>query len=448
MNGELVGEWTINRSGTPIFHYTETWAESPRARGLSLSLPLTADREIRGQAVDHYFDNLLPDNPDIRRRIRERYGLRSTGAFDLLEAIGRDCVGAVQLLPPDREPIRWNQIDAELLSAADVGRALRAVTATPLPGHRMSDAEEDFRISIAGAQEKTALLHMGGAWYRPHNATPTTHILKLPLGIIGNFRGDFSNSVENEWLCARLLRELGLPVADTEMAIFDGQKTLVVKRFDRRWIGVDGNAVRASGFVPPPGAWIARLPQEDFCQATGRPPAQRYEADGGPSIEEIVQILSGSENADRDRMHFVLAQFTFWLLAATDGHGKNFSIHHLAGGAFAMTPLYDVLSTWPVIGRGARQLPIQDARLAMAVSGRNRHYKIAEIHARHWHALAHRVGGAKLWRRMRELAAAVDSVVDRVGARLPHGFPDVVISKIARGTRRQAQKFLAAAATS
>jgi serine/threonine-protein kinase HipA len=102
MNGELVGEWTASRTGTPLFRYADAWPQSPRARALSLSLPITADLVVRGAVVDNYFDNLLPDNPDIRRRIRERFGTRSTEAFDLLEAIGRDCVGAVQLLPSRR----------------------------------------------------------------------------------------------------------------------------------------------------------------------------------------------------------------------------------------------------------------------------------------------------------------------------------------------------------
>ncbi len=443
MNGELVGEWTTSRIGASIFRYARTWAESPHVRALSLSLPLTADREIRGPTVDHYFDNLLPDSPDVRRRIRDRFGLRSTDALDLLEAIGRDCVGAVQLLPPDAAPLRWNQIDAEPLSTDDVERILTAVTA-PSGFGRGSEHMDDFRISIAGTQEKTALLQMGASWFRPRNATPTTHILKLPLGIIGNFRGDFSHSVENEWLCSIFLRELGLSVADTQAAQFGSQKALVVRRFDRRWIGTGDAAVQRPGFTAEPGAWIARLPQEDFCQATGRPPTLRYESEGGPSVPEILEILARSEAADRDRTDFVLAQLAFWLLAATDAHGKNFSIHHLPGGAFRMTPLYDVLSAWPVIGRRANQLPLQDAKLAMAIAGRNRHCKIVEIHAPHWQALALRVGGAALWKRMHDMVESAAPALDRISEKLPRDFPEIVIDKVAAGVRAQARKFLEA----
>jgi serine/threonine-protein kinase HipA len=445
MNGELVGDWTTLRSGTAIFRYAESWVKSSRARALSLSLPITADREVRGPTVDHYFDNLLPDNPDIRRRIRERFKLRTTQAFDLLEAIGRDCAGAVQLLPPSLEPAGWAHINAQPLSEADVEKLLRSVTAPPSLGAREDASGEDFRISIAGAQEKTALLSMGGAWYRPLGATPTTHILKLPLGVIGNFRGDFSDSVENEWLCAQLLREFGLPVADTRMATFGRQKALVVTRFDRRWIGADQNAVAQRGFVPAKKVWIARLPQEDFCQATGRPPTRRYESDGGPSIEEILGILANSDEADRDRTHCVLAQLAFWLFAATDGHGKNFSIHHRVGGRFELTPLYDVISAWPVIGKGANQLPMQDAKLAMALPGRTRHYRISDIQARHWHALAQRTAVAGLWAEMRNFVESAEEAIRRVERVLPNDFPERVIGRVATGLRRQAQNFLSSA---
>jgi len=443
MNGERVGEWTTLRTGTPVFRYDASWVESPSARALSLSVPITADREVRGEAVDYYFDNLLPDSSEIRRRIRTRFQTRSTDPFDLLSAIGRDCVGAVQLLPPDQTPAGWNRIAAEPLTDAGVEAKLREVTiAAPLG----AEEQNEFRISLAGAQEKTALLRMSGRWFQPARATPTTHILKLPLGLVGNFRGDFSDSVENEWLCAQLLREIGLPVAESEVASFGEQRVLVVKRFDRRWSGVTAEEAQRRSFRPTRGTWIARLPQEDFCQASGLPPTRRYESEGGPSIQSALTLLGGGAYPDEDQTTFLLAQLSFWLLAAIDGHGKNFSIFHQRGSTYVLTPLYDVLSAWPVIGHGRNELPLERAKLAMAVRGRRPHYRIDEITGRHWRELSDRVGLANLWNRMQTLVAETSAALDRLEAVLPPDFPERVYTRIRKGVLSQARRFTATAA--
>jgi serine/threonine-protein kinase HipA len=438
MNGDRVGEWGTSRHGASYFRYDESWVSSRQARPLSLSLPFTADLEIRGAQVDDYFDNLLPDNLAIRNRIRARFRTASTDAFDLLTAIGRDCVGAVQLLPPDDTPIGWDHIEVERLTEREVEQLLAQVTATsPLT----SDERDEFRISITGAQEKTALLGMGGAWFRPRHATPTTHILKLPLGIIGGFRGDFSDSVENEWLCTQFLRELGLPVAESQVATFGTQRALVVTRFDRRWIGADESAIQKARFKPGKGVWIARLPQEDFCQATGRPYTQKYEADGGPSIGESLDLLNNSESAESDKRHFLLAQLTFWLLAATDGHGKNFSIYHRAGGTYGMTPLYDVLSAWPIIGARNNQLALQKVKLAMAIRGKRAHYRLNEITRRHWEDLAEHSGVPGLRDGMSTLIERAPAAIERLESLLPREFPERVYTSIRGGVLQQVRKF-------
>ena len=438
MNGLHVGVWSTLRTGTPVFRYVESWSHAEEGRALSLSLPFTANLEHRGDVVNHYFDNLLPDSAAIRRRLRSRFHARSTAAFDLLTAVGRDCVGAVQLLPSGVEPTGWNAIDAEPLNEADVERTLAAVTSDAPLGQR---GDEDLRLSIAGAQEKTALLRMDRRWYRPRGATPTTHILKLPLGLVGNMRADMSTSIENEWLCSRILGALGLSVAETEMAQFGEAKVLVVTRFDRRWVGIDVGAERKVRFRPPQDAWIARLPQEDLCQALGVAPERKYQNDGGPSMQDCLAVLGNSEHAEEDRANFVLAQFAFWLLAATDGHAKNFSIQHQRGGRFHMTPLYDVLSAWPIIGDGPSLIPYQRAKLAMGVKAGSMHYRLGDIQPRHWHRLA-AAAGPGAWHRMIAMAESVDAVLPVVEAALPEKFPRKVWRSAAAGLKRHAVTYL------
>ncbi len=424
MNGERVGVWTQPRSGAPSFHYDPAWADSPAGRVLSLSLPFTpANTPHSGAIVTNFFDNLLPDSEGIRARLQNRYATDSAGAFDLLAAVGRDCVGAVQLLPEGEAPTGFDRIEAEPLDEAGVERIIGAT----LSGGRAlgQAAEDDFRFSLAGTQEKTALLFHRGRWCRPRGATPTTHILKLPLGLVGNLQADMQDSVENEWLCARLLHAFGLPTARCEIAQFGARKVLAVERFDRAW---------------QERRWIARLPQEDFCQALGLPPRLRYEADGGPGMRDLLRVLAGSARSAEDRRAFAKAQIVFWLLAATDGHAKNFSLFHERGGTYRLTPLYDVLSAWPIIGPGPRQLAWQKATLAMAVRSRNAHWKLKDILPHRWDAVARDAGLGDAQALLAEVRAQTPGVLAAVNSQLSAGFPARVSDRILAGVEQQAAR--------
>lgn len=393
---------------------------------MSLPLPLVGNEPLRGERVEHFFDNLLPDSGAIRKRLAQRYSAGSEDSFDLLTAIGRDCVGSIQLLGMDEEPTGFNRIEGEVLNDEAVAAILRATISAGPFGRQETD--QHFRISIAGAQEKTALLHHDGNWLRPFGATPTTHIIKLPLGLVGNMQADMRTSVYNEWLCLKFMGALGFNVAHADIVRFaDHPPVLVVERFDRR--------------KHPSEDWILRLPQEDFCQAFGVSPAKKYEADGGPGIEAIAQVIGNSQRARADLKTLLACQVAFWLLAATDGHAKNFSINLRVGGAFALTPIYDVLSAWPVIGNGKHQLAWRNAKLAMAVSGKNRHYEMANIMRRHFNATAARCG----WGRdaediIEEVLSNVEPALTSVESQIPPDFPMDAFEAICTGVRRQAQK--------
>lgn len=423
MNGERVGEWAFSPQGGHSFRYDEHWLSSPLRRPLSLSLPLEQGTDpLIGPRVEAFFDNLLPDSLDIRRRLSHKFGT-SLHTMDLLEQIGRDCVGAIQLLPTDAQRPDIRRIEAEPLTSAHVEHLLDQTLAEPAPG--VSD-EEDLRISIAGAQEKTALLWHENQWCRPLGPTPTTHIFKLPLGKVGGVRADFSTSVENEWLCGEIFREFGQPVANCQIARFGRYKVLIVERFDRRLVE---------------NTWWARLPQEDFCQTLGIPSEQKYEERGGPGMSDILGVLRGSDFPEADRQRFLTSQLLFWLLAAPDGHAKNFSIFIEAGGRYRLTPLYDIMSAWPVTGEGPNQFQRQKLKLAMAVRSKNTHYRMAHIQRRHWNAVAKTNGlGEDFEPVIQQLIAKTPRVVEAVAARLPARFPTVVSESIFDGLLAQVKR--------
>ena len=288
--------------------------------------------------------------------------------------------------------------------------------------------DDEFRISLAGTQEKTALLFHQGKWNIPYGSTPSTHIFKLPLGVIGRGQIDLSTSVENEWLCSKILAAYGIRCAETEISQFEDEKALIVKRFDRR--------------LSSDESWWQRLPQEDMCQAAGISPDMKYESEGGPGILRIMKLLLGSRTSLNDRIEFFKTQILFWMLAAIDGHAKNFSVFIEPEGRFSLTPAYDVLSAYPVMGHGSSKLPPEKVRMAMAVHGKNRHYRWQSICPRHWIRTAELSSLDNNMAReiITELADNTNEVIDTVCVRLPADFPEEVAKSIFNGLRKSSER--------
>jgi serine/threonine-protein kinase HipA len=408
LNGRLVGALRRESSGAIDFLYDQQWLIWESTFPISLSLPLREDRYI-GAPVINVFDNLLPDSDAIRRRVAERVGAGGTDAYNMLAALGHDCVGALQFLPDGIDPGPAGKIEGKPVNEAEVTDLIQNLAAAPLG----LGEDEDFRISIAGAQEKTALLRHDGKWYKPIGSTATTHIFKPQIGRLPNGI-DLSNSVENEFLCLKLLSALGVPAASAEIADFGGRRTLIVERFDRRWTSDNR---------------LLRLPQEDFCQALSIPPTRKYQSDNGPGMKDILQLLKASDAADDDLATFMRANIVFWLLGATDGHAKNFSIFLGPGGRFRMTPLYDVLSAQPSLD--ANQIQRKQFKLAMS-AGKSRHYAMGEILPRHFIQTAE-ISGVEtgLVRSVfKELAENAGQAVATAIDELPDGFPEAMTNSI------------------
>lgn len=416
MNGKHVGKLEKTPSGGLLFTYDTQWINTPGARPISLSLPLVT-KSFTGDVVYNFFDNLLPDNPQIKYRIQTKFHAATDQPFDLLASIGRDCIGAIQIL--DTEIIDTsNQILFQPIKEKEIASILRNTQNDPLG---MTDDSDEFRISIAGAQEKTALLYWKGKWNKPIGTTPTTHIFKLPIGYIQHQQMDLRNSCENEWLCAQIAEAFGLPVAKCDIQHFENVKALVVERFDRK--------------LASDGSWIMRLPQEDMCQALGISPNLKYQSDGGPGIENIMRLLLGSADPILDRDTFFSTQILFWLLAAIDGHAKNFSIRIEADGKYRLTPLYDIMSAHPLVAD--KQLHSKKIKMAMALKGKSHHYHWHDIHRRHFLSMA-KAANYSVQRAediLDNMLNKINVVIEQVSDQLPNRFPKKIYGPVFEGMK-------------
>ena len=413
LNARLVGQLRRESSGAIDFQYDKDWLAWANAIPVSLSLPLREDRYI-GDPVVAVFENLLPDNDDIRRRVAERAQAGGSDAYSLLSAIGRDCVGALQFLPEGTAPGKAGAIDAAPVDDDAIAAIVGNLSRNPLG----IGNDQKFRISLAGAQEKTALLYWKDRWYVPHGTAATTHILKPQIGKLPNGI-NLTNSIENEHLCLKLVAALGLPVAKSCIIDFAAKRVLAVERFDRTWTN-DGR--------------LLRLPQEDCCQALSVPPARKYESEGGPGIRKISDLLKGSDTPEIDQRTFFKAQLVFWLLGATDGHAKNFSLRLAPAGRFRLTPLYDIISTQPSLDTG--QISQNQMKLAMAI-GTNRHYAVHTIVGRHFVQTGKNCGlpDKMVADVIAELSDTSAKSIDQVVAALPKDFPEKIAVSIAAGAK-------------
>ncbi|GGF78030.1 toxin HipA [Azorhizobium oxalatiphilum] len=417
LNSRLVGVLRRSSTGAIDFVYATEWLDWESTFPISLSLPLREARYV-GEAVGNVFENLLPDSVSIRRQVAERVGAGGTDAYSLLAALGHDCVGALQFLPEGVEVGPAGTTEGQPIGEDEIARIIANLARAPLG----MGADTAFRISIAGAQEKTALLCKNGSWFKPTGTAATTHILKPQIGMLPG-GVDLSNSVENEYLCLKLLGALGVPVAEAGMTTFGGRRTLVVERFDRLWAR-DGR--------------LLRLPQEDMCQALSVPPSLKYQSEGGPGIVDILRLLQGSDTPEADIATVMRAQILFWMLGATDGHAKNFSLALGPGGRFHLTPLYDVLSAQPSFD--ADLIPRRDFRLAMSVGTRGR-YRVDDIVPRHFLQTAAAAGiGEPLVRVIfADLAQTAEARADAVFSTLPPSFPEELVASLRAAIARRAR---------
>lgn len=413
LNGYRVGVLIRASNGAISFTYDTNWLDSGRRSiPVSLSMPLR-EEPYKGTVVSSFFENLLPDNTLIRRKVAEKVGAQGIDAFSLLNKIGRDCVGALQFIPDGYEILPPGKPEYKELSIDDVSEIIRNLASSPLGVNLQGQRE--LRISIAGAQEKTALFKENG-WNLPMGSTPTTHIIKPTIGKLPNGL-DMSDSVDNEHYCLVLCKNLGLDVAASEIVNFGGSRVLAVERFDR---------------IKTTDGRMLRIPQEDFCQSLSIPSTLKYNNEGGPGIKECMGLLRGSDFAEKDRREFMKAQLVFWLIGATDGHAKNFSVFLNTQGRYRMTPLYDIISLQPNYHK--KELRKREYKLAMVV-GNGRKNQIDNIFPWHFHQSAKIAGfpSSSIDDIINELVRVTIDAIDKTLNKMPNEFNIEIANAISKG---------------
>ncbi|MGP9819751.1 type II toxin-antitoxin system HipA family toxin [Salinarimonas sp. NSM] len=445
--------------GRLTFGYAASWREAPGAYPLSLSMPLAA-AEHPHAAIDSFIWGLLPDNERVLAAWGRRFQVSARNAFALVGQVGEDCPGAVQFVRPERLEAATRKGPAEVawLSEAEVAERLRRLRADISAWRAPGDIGQ---FSLAGAQPKTALLRDGSRWGVPQGRTPTTHILKPPTP-------DLDGHAENEHLCLRLARALGLPTATSEVMRFEDVTAIVLERYDRvrtadlaaaEEARVAANAAKAAMHAASDDArtsalaaavsaaelaeaieaarvmrmfsettLVFRAHQEDLCQALGSHPARKYQRDGGPGPIDIVRLLRAvadprmrrsrtkDEPDDRrddpdDEQTFIDALVYNWIIGGTDAHAKNYAVILGAGGLVRLAPLYDVASILPYSDVDADRI-----KLAMKIGDT---YRMRDVGWRQWTALAATLGAdaERIVARARAMARELpDRLSDEIAA--------------------------------
>lgn len=384
LSGRHVADLVRTRRDTLKLTYLDDYAR-PGNTPLSLTLP-PAERVFSGHRVSTYLDSLIPESPEALRAVEHTYGIDARDRLALLDVIGLDCAGAVQLIGPERIDDALSR-SRELEPATDVEYRLAQM--------RLSD-EASWMMpgehwSLNGMQQKFTLRRQSDAWFYPRGSAASTHIIKPGVRTA-------RNQALIEHLTMRAVGLLGGGVARTDYLDFGAERAIVVERFDREHSGAGE---------------VIRLHQEDLCQASGN--REKYEEHGGPGVAELVRLLREvsptARSAERNVRRFLDGVVLNTALSAPDAHARNYAVL-LQGDSVDLAPLYDVASGL------AYQMPPGRPRLAsMSIGGT---FDLEKIDRERWLHLGEEIGmdGAALAARARDVRENAPEAFERAAAEI------------------------------
>jgi serine/threonine-protein kinase HipA len=344
---QLVGEIQRDITGHMGFTYEESWCN----KGFTISQRMPLSTKIfpsSGQDAHRFFANLLPEAGARAHIIRDLKIVNDD--FELLKAIGGECAGALSILPahiayqPDFNYILLDDDSFRKLLLRK-GSTINFTTDIMRP-----------RLSLAGAQDKCAVLFDKGQYFLPEKCAPSTHILKFEVP-------DYKNIPAYEYFLAKLAESIGMLVVACDFKRYEQQQFLLITRYDR---------------IKKLDNSIERLHQEDFCQALGMGYEKKYQLDGGPSFYDCyILIQNVSVNPILDSENLIKWQIFNVLCGNSDGHAKNLALLYNKQHRAVLAPFYDLVCT--------RAIERIDANLAMSVGGE---FNPDNIQLMHWQRMA------------------------------------------------------------
>jgi serine/threonine-protein kinase HipA len=390
LGDEPAGQLILKENGNLQFRYEGGYPGPP----ISQALPVQADAHPHSvcRAV---FGGLLLEG-EGRKAIAKNFGISVGNDYALLEELGGDCAGALTLVPPGTALPKEPRL--RRLSAEELDETIRELPTRPLA----ADPEAGTRLSLAGAQPKLPVIVEGEAISLPLNAAAaTTHIIKPEPPA-------FPGLVDNELFCMELARGVELPTAPVaRRETRSGVPYLIVERYDRDLT------------VDP----IRRLHQEDFCQALGRPSDRKYQAEGGPSVEQAVSLLRrASAVPARDLPTLWKALVFNWLIGNCDAHGKNYSLLYDAGTKATLAPLYDLLSTTSYEGL--------ETKLAMSIGGTR---ELLDVDDAAWRKLAEQTSFSQRFRLRTQIELAEGVAAESQALAMSHAHYNDAVETILDG---------------
>ena len=347
----LVGYLWRNTQGLMGFRYDEDWLATGGFR-VSHTLPLRHGAFAPEADFAHrFFANLLPEG-GVRERIVRDLKIPNTD-FDLLRAIGGECAGALSLLPVERKPA-MEQEYRKITEPELAGLAARRGRV-----HAWTEGDRP-RLSLAGAQDKCPVLAADDGYWLPRKEAPSSHILKFELA-------DYRHLPAYETFTTLLAAAVGLPVVDIRLRSIGGTRYASIERYDRQRSDSGG---------------IARLHQEDFCQALGFGHERKYQEDGGPTFADCCRLIRDTSTDPANDLRHLLRWQIFNVLAGnSDGHAKNLSLLYPSDGEIRLAPFYDLVCT--------RAIQRIDFNLAFSVGGQR---NPGAVSRKHWDTLARQCG--------------------------------------------------------